>query len=552
MQADFLLAASREEIDVSSTWNRRLLGAIPEAFLAAVQKLNKGDLRYSWTKYLSHRPALSDFFEHLETDIYRMLSEAEILESLSGELFKPTKLKFMPDEFRYTREKPLIHTERTATKYLSPRYLVDDKATLFRLGVQELAANEFLDDLQAFVSSSPQTFRAMPQAWHNVLAVTLTKVIIQDSRMQEKVSDLQIIPLKDGRWVAASQHQTYFADENELKFELPQGIAIGEIHPYAVLEVARKQFFIQLGARPYSKDMACKAIIYAHTSSRFDPASLEPCELISQAVFLFNARWRNLNDYDLWVATERGVAKGSEAYAYSTKPNSVKVLLHGYESRLSFLHKGYADAVECIDGAWMKWLCKHLRIAEFPRLVLSLSPKLALAQDFGILAEEGDPLRLLLLLRDRWEAQYSRIFVAKKDSVPEVALSKATLRQKIAALMVPCQGGGQSPLGRTVLPLPVAGIVLQEMGQTYLQVPTPEDVRWEFLRHFDVKVYSGVSQCVQYLRQMKEGGASVQRVTQVYLKIWEQILESPMKWKAIEYGLPFFTLFASEVQLKLG
>ena len=131
MQTDLLLTASREEIVASSTWNRRLLGAIPEAFLAAVQKLNKGDLRYSWTKCLPNRPSLSDFFEHLETDIYRILSEAEVLESLSGELFKPKKLKFVPNEFRYTREKPLIHTEGTATKYLSPRYLVDDKATFF-------------------------------------------------------------------------------------------------------------------------------------------------------------------------------------------------------------------------------------------------------------------------------------------------------------------------------------------------------------------------------------------------------------------------------------
>jgi hypothetical protein len=100
MQADFLLIANRADIDVSSAWNRRLLVAIPEAFLQAVQILNKGHLRYSWTRYLSDRPPLSDFFEHLESGIRRTLFKAEIIESLSGELVAPRKLKFVPTEFR--------------------------------------------------------------------------------------------------------------------------------------------------------------------------------------------------------------------------------------------------------------------------------------------------------------------------------------------------------------------------------------------------------------------------------------------------------------------
>jgi hypothetical protein len=47
IQADFLLIASREEVD-SSDWNRGLLQHIPNAFRRAVEAFNSGDLRYTW------------------------------------------------------------------------------------------------------------------------------------------------------------------------------------------------------------------------------------------------------------------------------------------------------------------------------------------------------------------------------------------------------------------------------------------------------------------------------------------------------------------------
>ena len=164
MQADFLLIASREDINVSSAWNRHLLEAIPEAFLHAVQTFNKGDFRYSWIRYLSDRPPLSDFFEPLESGIRRTLSRAEIMESLSGLLATPKKLKFVPAEFRDEHGMPLICTESTASKYLSQKYAMEDQPLFVRLGIQELSTHEFLSDLQSFISTAPETFQAMSRA----------------------------------------------------------------------------------------------------------------------------------------------------------------------------------------------------------------------------------------------------------------------------------------------------------------------------------------------------------------------------------------------------
>jgi hypothetical protein len=176
-----------------------LLVAIPEAFLQAVQILNKGHLRYSWTRYLSDRPPVSDFFEHLESGVRQTLFKAEIIESLSGELVAPRKLKFVPKEFRDVQGTPLVQTERTVSKYMSPKYAVDDKAAFIRLGVPELTTSEFIDDLQSCISTDPEIFQAMSSSWHSSLAEALIHAIHRDAEIKERVANLAIIPLKDGQ-----------------------------------------------------------------------------------------------------------------------------------------------------------------------------------------------------------------------------------------------------------------------------------------------------------------------------------------------------------------
>jgi hypothetical protein len=519
MQADFLLIANRADIDVSSAWNRQLLVAIPEAFLQAVQILNKGHrLRYTWTRYLSDRPPLSDFFEHLETGIRRSLSKAEIIESLSGDVVAPRKLKFVPTEFRDDQGMPLVYTERTVSKYMSPKYAVDDKATFILLGVQELTTSEFIDDLQSYISTAPETFQAMSSSWHSSLAEALIHAIHRDARNKARVADLAIIPLKDGRWVTSGRQQICFASMTE-KVNIPRTISIGEIDPTAIPQSSRRSLYILLGARTYSKDLVCDAIVRAQNLPDFDPDALDASDLISHADFLFQAGWKNSGDHDLWVATEAGVAKrGSETFANSLKPHSAKALFNDMGARFGFLHRGYSEANSSLDESWMKWICEHLQVAEYPRLVLALSPKLVLAKDFRTLTEDVDPLRFLLLLRDRWDT-YAQNFVPRENAEAEVESSKAKLREKMAALAVPCQGGGTCPLGQTVLPL--TQIVSEDMNSTtFLQVPMPEDTRWKFLRHFGVIVDAGVSQYVQYLRQIKMGSEmSVKGVTEIYRQI---------------------------------
>lgn len=52
IQADFLLVASREDIDQSAEWNESFRNGISTCFLDSVRDFNQSGLAYTWVRYL--------------------------------------------------------------------------------------------------------------------------------------------------------------------------------------------------------------------------------------------------------------------------------------------------------------------------------------------------------------------------------------------------------------------------------------------------------------------------------------------------------------------
>ncbi|KAF2852960.1 hypothetical protein T440DRAFT_466522 [Plenodomus tracheiphilus IPT5] len=516
IQADFLLIASREDINVSSAWNRYLLAAIPEAFLKAVHTFNKGELRYQWTRYLpDHRPH-SGFFEQLMANIVRTLSQSRVIESWSGVLSTPCTLKYLHGIYRDLAGDPLIQLKQPVTPYISEKYSAVEVATLERLGVRALSAREFVEDLRLFVQRAPAAFRTMSHIWHSSLASALLWAMEQDSDVYTELKVLPIIPLKNGHWVASASQQTYFASLIE-DMKIPHGTLIGEIDPSAAVQLSRRNFYHRLGSMPYSRTLICETIVREQQAADFDPKTIRTNDHIARAVFLFESGWRNQSSHDFWVATEDGSARrGSETYTQSTKPLSAKILLTGGFTAFNFLHRGYTRAPATILGDWTRWLTENLGLAEFPRLVITLSPKLVLATDFRVLRKEN-PILLLLVLRDHWD-QYSRLFLSSGLSVFEDEDAKVCLRATLAAVEVPCVGGDQHPLGLTTLPN--VEVLSGAMNATsFLDVPEPQNPQWHFLGHFGVIVHPGIDQFIRYLEQVKATPGSEKRVPDLYQQL---------------------------------
>ena len=358
-----MLVASREDVDASSAWNHHLLAAIPDAFLQAVYSFNKGELRYKWLKYLPDQPSFSSFFEQLAIDIMRKLSQAYIIESRSGVLTMASQLKYLGSEFRDIKGEPFIQSPLTAASYISEKYGLLDKAVLERLGIRPLSSAEFVADLRLFISTDTNTFQAMPSAWHSSLASALLGAMEKEKEIKEDLMQLPLIPLKDGRWVAAIEQQTYFTSAFE-QLKIPNGTLMGEIDPDALVHEPRKTLFHNLGARTYSRAMVCAAIIWEQERASFDPNAIHSNDHIARAVFLFESGWENSNELDMWVAIEDGSARrGSETYTLSQSPRSARKLLVGRTTPFNFLNEGYTNAAAVMSGDWNKWLPQKSRFS---------------------------------------------------------------------------------------------------------------------------------------------------------------------------------------------
>jgi hypothetical protein len=323
IQADFLLIASREDIDSSSQWNQELLRNIPNAFRQAVTDFNSGDLRYTWIKFLQKRSPLPDFFSSLEAAIIQALADSPIIESQSGELMAPSKLRMVPVTMLGDDEQPFIPTELARSKYISPKYPYEKhRAELFWLGVKELTPEELIEDMEIFIESSPEEFQSMSQIWHSRLCKLLQKIAEDQPTLFRKVAGLKVIPLRGGRWVSSTQEIMYFSESTSARnndIGIPNGLSITEVDGEAASDRLRRSLFVYLGARTWTTEIVCQDIISTHASSSFAPGRLPREDLVSHIMFLFHAGWRphsgwtplRVNSTCLWLSTESGSAKVS-------------------------------------------------------------------------------------------------------------------------------------------------------------------------------------------------------------------------------------------------
>ena len=317
-------------------------------------------------RYLPSRTGLSDFFEKLEPEISQLLSEAPILENLAGTFTVPSKLRSVPVEFTDGNGAPLIISSRTKATYISQKYLLADYCHLTRIGVKSLSAEEFLVDLKDFLHQSPRNFHKMSKAWHSSFSNALSRIIHDFPQVKSAVMELEIVPTRDGPWISPYGKTICFSDDSHT-LAVPKGIDVYEIHQEVSWSQFRRSLFMNLGAKTFSKDLVCDAIVREHLV--MDPKSRSNAELISHVMFLYNSNWKNTGMHELYFATEFDTAcRGSEIYLNSDEPYSAMTLFKGKEKKFRFLNKNYDQPNSSIDADFKTWLVRNLKLATYPRL----------------------------------------------------------------------------------------------------------------------------------------------------------------------------------------
>jgi hypothetical protein len=493
LQADFLLTASREDINGSSRWNRALRDAFVDAVYKATNKFNSGPLRYIWPRYLPAQPVVSDFFSPLKRSILEKLGKESILESWNGQIVSPNKLVYVPEQFRDNTDTPLALTTDKSLAYLSQKYSYGDYKKLRLLGVVEMGFDRFLNDLKALLVHHFDDFAQKPSEWHSCLAKVLNQA---PTMFKSTISKLPIIHLRSGEWVSGEEKIIFFPGESR-SWRVPGGIDLLVVHSEVVEEEdhARRHLFQNLGVKLFDITHITQLIERHHSDPKFKPGTTSRQDLISQVDFLFTIGWRNPNSLPFWFATEHDErARGFQLYFDAKIAHSASKFFATNRRRFHFVHPDYLSLHASDQEGWLKWLGKNMGLSDVPKLVRILSQTsrtvytFEMSPDFDFVIKSWASVDVLLLLCDHWMI-YKTWLDPDFESHCEAGFeaSSRRLKDKLSSTVVKCQGGTSCRLDETFLPIQYH--LSESNGLVpFLDVPEPEHIRWKALKHLGVGV----------------------------------------------------------------
>ena len=573
IQADFLLIASREDVDNSSKWNQELRDRFVNAFLECVAWFNSGPLRHMWPRFLPAKPTASDFFSPLKLGILERLSREPILEAWGGKLMPAARLIYVPEKFADDGGIPLTLIPSKHDVYVSQGYKRDDYEHLELLGVAEMDDSQFLDHLEEITEHQHDDFVSRGPEWHSRLAAVLTEIWeapqtairrrasgylglsgsklrrnslsrrsssdslddCQPNMLHEQIMRLPLIRLRDGRWVPGKGNRIFFPGDTE-QWEVPGGIGVLVADPDAVKNLSRAHFFGILGVEAFKTDAITRIIISNHHDEATDHSKISRQDLIAQIRFLYTTGWRDMGGKPFWFATEfDGRAIGSALYIDDEgAPHSASKYFANNRRKFQFIHPDYHNGHPRDPSGWLNWLKTNMSLSNIPRLTHPIQEVahqpwvFEMSLDFEFIINAWSSLDALTLLCDNW-LLYESWIVPKLPSPPQLANQKPgdggigpssyrSLRKKICSVMVKCTDGSLCNLEETVLP------ISEEPAETkgcipLLDVPDPEHSRWLHLSQFGVGVKRDVDFYLRCLESISRESCELKRVTFVYEQI---------------------------------
>jgi len=393
IQADFILTASREDIESTLPWNISIREALSEAFISSIVHFNEGVLKYIWPCYLpSSAISTSGFFEPAIKMILIQVEESPVFESCVGNMVRPATLSYVPAEFCADGE-PFTLCNATEDQYLSSNYASWVIEAMVSVGVTELTPRQLLRDLATLITTDANSFHKRSLKWQTQLATTLLK-FSTDAELMSLMRDLALIPLNDGTWIAARDNKIFFS-RSDASLAIPDGIGILIVERNAESDSNRRKLFTSLGVKEWSAPGICRLILSLHASADFQPERLSMTQIISHATFLYQAKWQLPKGVDLWFVTTRSERfRGREIYVpgNSNVDSAAARVFAVLEKDFPVIHNYYLTVLPG-DCEFVNWLVQNLGLSRIPRLVTPVvepKPLLAKTED-QLPMKETDP-----------------------------------------------------------------------------------------------------------------------------------------------------------------
>ncbi|KAL2690098.1 hypothetical protein Neosp_004166 [[Neocosmospora] mangrovei] len=311
---DFMTNASREHIVTTAARNTGLRDGIPEAFIkAALEFCNHDTLQYTWMEFIPVKEKMvdADFWSVLVTNIESKVRETPLIRPESGGPLRLITSLRNPRPAFVDEENNLLLRDLTPELSISRHYGSSSLAILKTLGLERVSWQQFIrmvnQDLQSSDSwiksrvSDGSLQRRVAIKLHYYYAAT------KFSTTRSMVEELPIIPLQDGRWLAAtSEEKIFFPVIAGLK--IPEDLDFNLVESSAAADTAWSELLELLGVESLSVKSVRERIFQRQISYGESPGKKVEF-YVQQLKFLYSTHDRktNFGDYAKVFVIDDGV-----------------------------------------------------------------------------------------------------------------------------------------------------------------------------------------------------------------------------------------------------
>ncbi|RSL61952.1 hypothetical protein CEP54_005994 [Fusarium duplospermum] len=276
IQSDFMTNASRQHIVTTAARNVSLRDGISDAFIEAVLEFcNHGTLQFTWMEFLPDKNKVySEFWSALVTDIEARVRETPLIRPDSGgPLRLVTSLRNLRPALA-DEENNLLLRDLTPELSISRHYGRSRLAILENLGLENFYWNDFIRMVNQDLQSSDSWIKSrVSDSFLQTRVANLLRDYYKNTAFSETrsmIEKLPIIPLQDGRWLAATSEEKIFFP-NTSGLTVPEDLEFNLIEPSAASKWVRRKLFITLGVESLSVRSVRERIFKRHKSYWEDP-----------------------------------------------------------------------------------------------------------------------------------------------------------------------------------------------------------------------------------------------------------------------------------------
>ncbi|KAJ3536592.1 hypothetical protein NM208_g6651 [Fusarium decemcellulare] len=493
IQSDFMTNASREGIVVTAARNTGLLDSIADAFIeAALQFCDHPTLQYTWVRFLPDKPknTYEAFWFRLATRIKEKVRTTPLIRPDSeGALRLITELCQPRPEYA-DKNNNLVLRDLEPEISLSRHYGHHEVNILRDFGLRAFTGSDVIKMVKRDLRAKTSWIRSRPS--DNYLQSRVASSLADSyknkiySSVRADIEALPLLPLQDGRWLAADhEDRVFFPDTKGLT--IPSDLDLNLIDTSAAAHTLRRNLFELLGVESLGTQSVRLRIFRRHRVYQDGDRQARLPTYVDQLKFLYSTHrlgvHRRSRYSDVLVIDRESYRRQpatEDVYLPDDNPLGPRELLKSEDSsddssdessgddpgfEVDFLHGLYLrdvpDKPQEYSPTWRDWLVEYVGLRRLLRLADMTSDPPDLSGACYYIADYK-PEKFVAFLVHHWDQEGGPIAESLR------------LQRKLREIEVLCQGDVMVPLQDTYLPL----THLQSLAARFMA----EDTEFPFLQ----------------------------------------------------------------------